>query len=128
VYLIQLVAQAVGSALRLIPMALAINVHGPHIFQQPKNFPQQMLDRSAVLRCLTRAANAHVHPFSATLLPPSPLDEQHLDEWKETADYAVNILALLAGIVDLETGFRSPLIGGSLDGQVAASLFYFSIW
>jgi hypothetical protein len=110
--LIHAVAETVSSAIEELSMVLAVNVHGQRIFQQPKQFPKQMLERSGVLYDITRAGLFRVDSVLRELLPPSPLDGQHLNEWRETADYAATTLAVLAGIVDLETGFHSPLLGG----------------
>jgi hypothetical protein len=95
----------------MMTAVLAINVHGPEYFQQPKKFPQQMLDRSLVLDRITIVGIAQVQPSTGQWLPPSPLDWQHLNEWRETADYAATTLAMLAGIVGMEAGFGSPLLG-----------------
>jgi hypothetical protein len=111
--IISLMSETVGSAIQLMNRVLATNVHGPDYFQQPKKFPQQMLDRGFVLNCITTAGETHVQPATGQLLPPSPLDGQHLNEWRETADYAATTLSMLAGIVDLETGSFSPLLGES---------------
>jgi hypothetical protein len=109
----RLVADAVRSIIQYMNMVLAVNVHGSDVFQKPISFPKQMLHSSFVLECITSTAAAGVHPGTGQLLPPSPLDGQHLNEWRETADYAATTLSLVAGIVDLETGFKSPLLGGS---------------
>jgi hypothetical protein len=109
----QVVSNVVGSALSMMNTVLAINVHGSDIFQQPKQFPKQVLDRSFLLRCITIAGRIPAQAVMRQLLPPSPLDEQHLDEWREAADYAATTLSMLAGIVGLETGFKSPLLGES---------------
>jgi hypothetical protein len=119
--LLQVVTNAVGSSIQLMNRVLAINVHGSDIFQQPKQFPKQVLDRSMVLDRITTAARSQLHPCYRQLLPPSLLDRQHLNEWRETADYGATTLALLGGIFSFETGFKSPLLGGSQLAQSAAS-------
>jgi hypothetical protein len=108
---IQFVAQTAGLIIHVMLKVLAITVHGSGVYQQPKNFPKQMLERSIVLDRMTTAATYLMHPSIGQLLPPSPLHGQHLNEWRETADYAATTLAVLAGTVDLETGFTSPLLG-----------------
>jgi hypothetical protein len=114
--LMHMVAETVGSAVQQVSAALAVNVHGRHTFLQPKRFPGRMLHRSHVLYQITSAGTAHARAPNGELLPPSPLDGQHLIEWRETADYAATTLSMVAGIVDLETGFKSPLLGGSKIG------------
>jgi hypothetical protein len=110
--IISLMSETVGSAIQLMNRVLATNVHGPDYFQQPKKFPQQMLDRGFVLNCITTSGDSLLHPSTGQLLPPSPLDGQHLNEWREAADYAATTLSMLAGFIDLDTGFKSPLLGG----------------
>jgi hypothetical protein len=116
VNLISMVAGTVDSVVQLMNTVLAVNVHGQSIFQQPKEFLIPMMERSRVLYDIIKVAVLRVHPSTRQSLPPSPLDSQHLNEWRETADYAATTLAMLAGIVDLETGFHSPLLGGSKNG------------
>jgi hypothetical protein len=111
--LTEMVAWTAGRAIHMMTRVLAVKVHGSGFFQQPRNFPKQVLDHSIVLGCITSAATHLMRPDTGQLLPPSPLDEQHLNEWRETADYAATILALLGGVVGLETGFLSPLLGES---------------
>jgi hypothetical protein len=96
---------------------LAINVHGAQIFQEPKQFPKAMRKDSMVLRQLVECAEKHMHPLARLLLPPSDSDWQHLSEWRATADYAATTLSMVAGIVDLETGFKSPLLGEPKNSQ-----------
>jgi hypothetical protein len=107
----QVVTNAVGASIQWMNRVLLINVHGPGVLQQPKEFPQQVLKRSFLLRCITTAGTFQMEPSTRQLLPPSPVNGQHLNEWRETADYSATTLAMLAGIVDLETGFKSPLLG-----------------
>jgi hypothetical protein len=109
---LRVVAGAVGSSISMMNMVLAINVHGSGFFQQPQEFPQQMLDRSIVLKRTTTSGAFQADPCVSHILPPSPLDGQHLDEWREAADYAATRLSMLAAIVDLEATFKSPLLGG----------------
>jgi hypothetical protein len=111
-FFITWVTGTVGAAIAEMNMLLMINVHGSETFQQPRNFPKQMLEHSFVLNRITCAGSTQAHP-TGQKLPPAPLDGQHLSEWREAADYAATTLAVLAGIVDLETSsFKSPLLGG----------------
>jgi hypothetical protein len=121
-YIHQLFANTVCASIKLMNMLLVVNVHGSDTFQKPKKFSQQVLEASLVLKCVSDAASTLLHPSTAEMLPPSPLDEQHLKEWRETADYAATTLVMLAGMVDLETSFKSPLLGGSGRASLVASL------
>jgi hypothetical protein len=104
--LMRMLAHTVATTNQMMNRVLVVNVHGPGFFQHPKEFPKQMLDRSFLLKCITSGPHE-------VLLPASPLDWQHFNEWREAADYAATTLSMLAGIIDLEAGFKSPLLGES---------------
>jgi hypothetical protein len=124
------VSQMIGSAIQLTTTNLAVNVHGSDFYQQPRNFPKQMRDRSTVLNNITSAGAHPVRACTEQSLPSSPLDRQHLNKWREAADYAATLQAVIAGTVGLETGFKSPLLGGSKLGWSGASSVPFvqSLW
>jgi hypothetical protein len=113
-----LLSAATDSAIRLLTQGLAINVHGQDYFLPLKEYPTHMLDSNMVLGALVSAARNQVHPSTALMLPPAASDEQHLQEWRRTADYAAKAMAMMAGIVDLETGYESPLLGGCQQGSL----------
>jgi hypothetical protein len=125
---VQLMSSTVGITIQPMITVLAINVHGADVFEEPKKFPKHMLN--IVLKHITTAGKAHAHPKTALMLPPSPLDGQHLEEWKEAADYAATTLAMVVGIVDIETGFKSPfnLAGERQLGWSAAPPVHSANW
>jgi hypothetical protein len=82
----QRVAQTADAPIQLMYTVLAINVHGQSFFQQPKKFPRQMRGLNIVLDGITSGGALQVNPNTRQTLPPSPLDGQHLKEWRETAD------------------------------------------
>jgi hypothetical protein len=120
--LVQAISDIVGGAIVLMNNVLAINALGAQHFQPPKEFPETMPEGSIVLRSILSAAKHRMHPSRALLLPPSDDDWSHLMEWRDTADYAATTLAMVAGIVDMDTGFKSPLLGESNFGRPPAVL------
>jgi hypothetical protein len=92
--LYQLVADTAGQTIQLMNRVLAVNVHGSHVLEPPLQFPEQMPGLSFVLDCITAAGTTQVNSFTHGLLPTSPLDGRHLNEWRETADYAATTLVM----------------------------------
>jgi hypothetical protein len=109
----QMLSDTTGTAIQLLNKLLLINVQGQDYFLGPrKDYPTHMLDSNIVLGALITAAQAQALPSTALMLPPADSDEQHLQKWRRTADYAAKAMAMVAGIVGLDTGYQSPLLGG----------------
>jgi hypothetical protein len=97
-----LVCDVLMSAVETAVLLLSLNVHGPKCLHTPAFQQREGIQHSVLLAQLVAKTADHSALARRHLLPPAPIDSQHLQEWLQVADYAATALVTMSSVLGLE--------------------------